>query len=84
MGLHRQGVQRFVNEMAKEGIAQFQRIPHHKRAHHVLLTAKGRNILDAAIALQIPWVNALSKGLKPKDIATAKSVIDRIKTRLEQ
>jgi len=84
MGLHRQGVQRIVNEMAKEGIVEFQQNPHHKRAQHVLLTVKGRQVFDAAIALQIPWVNALSKGLKPKDIATAKRVIDQLKTGLEQ
>ncbi len=84
MGLHRQGVQRIVNEMAKEGIVEFQQNPHHKRAQHVLLTAKGREVFDAAMALQIPWVNALSEGLKPKDIATAKRVIDRLKTGLEQ
>ncbi len=84
MGLHRQGVQRIVNEMAKEGIVEFQRNPHHKRAHHVLLTVKGQKVFDAAMALQIPWVNGLSKGLKPKDIVTAKRVIDLLKARLEQ
>lgn len=84
MGLHRQGVQRIVNELANEGLLEFTPNPHHKRAHFVLLTAKGREVFDAAIALQTPWVNALSDGLKPRDIAAAKRVIDLLKTRLEQ
>jgi DNA-binding MarR family transcriptional regulator len=84
MGLHRQGIQRIANELEAEGIVEFQPNPHHKRAHHVLLTSKGRTLFEAALALQVPWVNALSSGLKPKDIAIAKSMIDQLKTRLEQ
>lgn len=84
MGLHRQGVQRIVNELEAEGIIQFQTNPHHKRAHLVLLTVKGQKLFDAALALQVPWANALSKGLEAKDIAAAKNVIDQLKARLEQ
>lgn len=84
LGLHRQGIQRIVNELETEGIVKFQPNPHHKRAHLVLLTAKGRKLFEAAHALQVPWVNALSSDLKPKDIATTKSVIDQLKRRLEQ
>lgn len=83
MGLHRQGVQRIVNELEAEGIVEFQPNPHHKRAHLVLLTKKGQELFEAAIALQVPWVNALASGLKPRDIATAQGVIDQLKARLE-
>lgn len=83
MGLHRQGIQRIANDLEAEGIVDFRPNPHHKRAHLVVLTPKGQELFEAAIALQIPWVNELSGGLKPKDIATAKSVIDQLKTRLE-
>ena len=84
MGLHRQGIQRIVNELKTEGIVEFRPNPHHKRAHLVCLTKKGRKLFEAAIALQVPWVNAVSSGLKLKDIATAKSVIDQLKLRVEQ
>lgn len=84
MGLHRQGIQRIVNELEAEGIVEFQSNPHHKRAHLVCLTAKGQQLFEAALALQVPWVNSLSSGLKPSDIATAQSVIGHLKTRLEQ
>ena len=84
MGVHRQGVQRIVNEMEKEGIVEFQPNPHHKRAHLVLLTAKGQRLFEAALARQIPWANELSKGLSPDDIATAQEVIDLLRSRLQE
>lgn len=83
MGLHRQGVQRIVNDLEAEGIVAFRPNPHHKRAHLVVLTSKGQNLFEAAHALQIPWVNALSDGLKPEDIAMAQGLINQLKTRLE-
>ncbi|RLK08393.1 MarR family winged helix-turn-helix transcriptional regulator [Ruegeria conchae] len=84
MGVHRQGVQRIINELSKEGIVEFQSNPHHKRAHLVVMTPKGQELYEAAIAKQVPWVNELSEGLSPDDIATAQNVVDRLKSRLEE
>lgn len=84
MGLHRQGIQRIVNELESEGIVEFQPNPHHKRAHLVCLTKKGQELFEKASALQIPWVNTLSEGLSLKEIAAAKSVMNQLKSRLEQ
>ena len=84
MGLHRQGIQRIVNELKAEGIVAFQPNPHHKRAQLVLLTPKGKKLYESALALQVPWVNALADGLSPKDIASAQHVIEQLKSRLEQ
>lgn len=84
MGVHRQGVQRIINELSKEDIVEFQPNPHHKRAHLVVMTRKGQELYEAAIAKQIPWVNELSEGLSSNDIATAQQVIARLKTRLEE
>ncbi len=84
MGVHRQGVQRIVNEMEKEGIVKFQPNPHHKRAQLVVLTSKGQKLFEEAIALQIPWVNDLSEGLSPNDIATTQEVIGLLKARLQE
>ncbi len=84
MGLHRQGIQRIANELEAEGIVEFKPNPHHKRAHLVQLTSKGQKLFEAAHALQVPWVNALSDGLGPQEITAAKNVIEQLKTRLEQ
>ncbi len=84
MGVHRQGVQRIVNELHKEGIVEFRPNPQHKRAQLVLLTTKGADLFQAAIALQVPWVNDLSDGLSEDDIATAQKVVNILKTRLQE
>ncbi|MFD3191989.1 MarR family winged helix-turn-helix transcriptional regulator [Sedimentitalea sp. HM32M-2] len=84
MGVHRQGVQRIVNELKKDGIVEFQPNPHHKRAHLVVLTKKGQSLFQAALALQIPWINALSDGLSSNDIETTQKVVTHLKTRLEE
>ncbi|SPH20202.1 Transcriptional activatory protein BadR [Ascidiaceihabitans donghaensis] len=84
MGVHRQGVQRIVNEMHKEGIIGFEPNPHHKRAHLVVLTQKGKTLYEAAILRQNPWVNELSTGLSLDDLMTAQKVIDLLRTRLEE
>jgi len=84
MGVHRQGVQRIVNELNKEGIVAFEPNPHHKRAHLVVLTEKGKDLYEAALAKQIPWVNELSEGLSTDDMATAQQVIGLLRARLEE
>ena len=84
MGVHRQGVQRIVNELEKEGIVEFQTNPHHKRAHLVLLTPEGKKLFEMALTLQAPWVNAISSGLEKKDITVAKTVIDELTSRIEE
>lgn len=84
MGVHRQGVQRIANELEQEGIIEFRPNPHHKRAQLVVLTAKGQNLFEAAIALQVPWVNNLSKGLSADDIRISQEVIGLLKTRLQE
>ena len=83
MGHHRQGVQRIINDLNKEGIVEFKPNPHHKRAHLVILTPKGQRLFDAAMAKQIPWVNKLSSGLKEKDIETTRVLVELLKERLE-
>ena len=84
MGVHRQGVQRIVNELEKEGIVEFKPNPHHKRAHLVVLTSEGQKLFEAALELQTPWVNALADGLTAEKIANARSVVGQITSRLEK
>ena len=84
MGLHRQGVQRIVNELVKEGLVAFQPNPHHRRANLVVLTARGREIYDQADRLQIPWVNALSEGIEAGAIGSAIRTLQMLRKRLER
>ncbi len=49
LGANRQNVQRIVNDLAQDGLVVFEPNPHHRRAHLVVLTEKGRQAFDAAI-----------------------------------
>ena len=84
MGLHRQGVQRIVNELEKEGLVEFRPNPHHRRANLVVLTSRGREIYEQADRLQTPWVDALSEGIAADDIVLATRVIQSLRKRLEE
>jgi DNA-binding MarR family transcriptional regulator len=83
MGANRQNVQRIINELEKEGWVVFAPNPHHRRASLVVLTEKGRQVFDAAMRLQIPWINQLSNGLPVEDIKTTHKVIMAIREKLE-
>jgi DNA-binding MarR family transcriptional regulator len=84
MGLTRQGVQRIVNDLRRQGLIEFKPNPHHRRAKLVALTAKGREAYGDAIDLQVPWVNALASGLKPQQIAAARRLLETLRRRLER
>jgi hypothetical protein len=47
------------------------------------LTEKGRQVFDAAMRLQAPWINRLSEGLLVKDIQTMHRVIVALRKKLE-
>lgn len=83
MGANRQNVQRIVNDLEKEGLVAFRPNPHHRRAHLVILTDKGKQTYQDAMRLQAPWVNELSEGLRVEDIETTRSVMSALRGRLE-
>ena len=83
MGLNRQGVQRIVNEMRDDGLIELHPNPHHRRAHLVVLTKRGKDAFEAATRLQVPWVNGLAEGASPKDLATTQRVVAALCERLE-
>jgi DNA-binding MarR family transcriptional regulator len=82
LGANRQNVQRIVNDLERDGLVAFETNPHHRRAQLVVLTAKGRQIYDAAGRLQIPWVNGVSDGLSVKEIEAAHRVMSALRDRL--
>jgi DNA-binding MarR family transcriptional regulator len=84
MGLHRQGVQRIVNELVAEGIVVLEENPHHRRAKLVRLTKKGEGLFEAASRRQKPWAKRLAKGLPPKTIAAAHDLLKTLRERLER
>src|SRR5690606_11372954 len=83
LGANRQNVQRIVNDLHKEGIVVFEPNPHHKRAHLVVLTGKGRRAYEAALGVYYPKAQELAEGLSLEEIRTAHRVVATLRDRLE-
>jgi DNA-binding MarR family transcriptional regulator len=83
MGANRQNVQRIVNDLEEVGLVAFEPNPHHRRAQLVVLTEKGKQVFDAAMRLQAPWVNGLSEGLSVKDVETTHRVMLALRDKLD-
>ena len=83
LGAARQNVQRIVNDLQRDGLVTFETNPHHRRAQLVVLTEKGRHAFEAAMRLQLPWVNGLADGLSIKDLESTSRVVSTLRGRLE-
>jgi DNA-binding MarR family transcriptional regulator len=82
MAANRQNVQRIVNDLAREAFVNFAPNPHHRRASLVLLTDKGRQAYEQAMALQAPWVDRLTEGLALADVEALQRVLSVLRGRL--
>jgi len=78
LGVTRQAVQRIVNELALEGVVALQSNPHHKRAQLVVLTDRGQELFEQALALQRPWAAGLAQGLTGSQVAAACDALDAL------
>ena len=83
LGANRQNVQRIINDLHHEGFVVFQPNPHHKRAHLVVLTDKGRHAFEAAIDAYNPRVDALAADFAVEDLKIANRVMAMLRDRLE-
>ena len=83
LGANRQNVQRIINDLRSEELVAFEANPHHRRAQLVVLTDKGRQTFEAAMRLQVPWVNDVSDGFSLKDIEAAHRFVTALRKRLE-
>lgn len=83
LGANRQNVQRIVNDLEKDGLVAFQPNPHHRRAQLVVLTEKGRDTYDAAIAVYDPQAAALAQGISMQDLMVAQRVLQMLREKLE-
>ncbi len=83
LGANRQNVQRIVNDLHKEGIVVFEPNPHHKRAHLVVLTDKGRRVYGAALGVYYTKAEKLAESRSLEEIRTAHRVVATLRDRLE-
>jgi DNA-binding MarR family transcriptional regulator len=84
MGLARQSVQRIADELVRNGVLILQENPNHKRAPMLVLTARGRQTFKGVTFRQVPWVNALARGVPVGDLRVAIQVLRRLEQQLEE
>ncbi|WP_158818538.1 MarR family winged helix-turn-helix transcriptional regulator [Methylocapsa sp. S129] len=78
LGLARQGVQRLADLIEADGLARYEDNPAHLRAKLLVLTPKGRKVLDAIKARQAVWANALGAELGENRLREAGVVLSRV------
>ena len=83
LGANRQNVQRIVNDLQRMEFLSFETNPRHRSAQLVVLTARGKQAYEAAMALQAPWVNQVTHGLDLKDLEAFQRVLLSLRGRLE-
>lgn len=84
MRMSRQGVQRIVNELHKEGLIEFEPNPHHARAHLVVLTKRGAAVFETAIQRQERWMLSFRDALTDEELADAMSTMITIRENVEK
>ena len=78
LGVTRQAVQRLADLLEADGLAAYADNPAHLRAKLLVLTPRGREILDAIRARQTVWANALGAEIGAEDLRKARAVLDRM------
>ncbi len=84
MGLARQGVQRIINDLSKQGLVSSSPNIDHKRAPLFSLSDKGEQVMDKINAAQADWVNALSDGLSSKEITRSLDLLKVVRERTKK
>jgi DNA-binding MarR family transcriptional regulator len=83
LGMSRQNVQRIVNDLRGLRFTTFATNPQHRRAQLVVVTEKGREVYEAAMSLQAPWVNKISEDLTTRDLRAFERVLLSMREKLE-
>lgn len=83
MGQSRQGVQRLVNKMSKEGLLASQPNPLHKRAKLITLTTAGRDVYGKVSKKQIPWANNIAENMESSNLQATLSVVKALRAKME-
>jgi len=83
MGLARQGVQRIINDLQKQGLVSSSRNIDHKRAPLFSLSSNGERIIAEINAAQAIWINNLSGGLSSREITRSLELLQAVRKQLE-
>lgn len=82
LGISRQAVQRTVNELVDEGLAQVVANPDHRTAGLLKLTDHGRDVLNRITARATDVHRELFADLPPADLARTRTTLRTLLTRI--
>jgi DNA-binding MarR family transcriptional regulator len=74
----RQAVQRMADELAEQALIEFVENPTHRRAKLARLTAKGKKLMDEAMAAELRWAGRLARNFGEREVEIARDVIRRL------
>jgi DNA-binding MarR family transcriptional regulator len=84
MGLTRQSVQQSADALEADGLISYSANPHHRRAKLMVLTPKGRQVLDYVQQRHAEWANQVSQSLALDELRAALALLQRARESLER
>ena len=82
MGISRQGAQKQIHRLVKEGLLNPFANPAHKRSPRYGLTEHGVQLVVELETTQADWVNELAAAIPAQDLEIARCVLERLTERL--
>jgi len=82
MGITRQGVQKQVNVMVKEGLLTLHPNSGHKKSPFIALSKLGAQVYKKVDRLQTDWANRLATGISSKDLQVTLRTLETVRERL--
>ncbi|QKE39812.2 MarR family winged helix-turn-helix transcriptional regulator [Ferrovum myxofaciens] len=83
MGITRQGAQKQLNKLEKEGFFEQHRNPRHERSPFYALTELGNRTISETMTLQKIWANGLVAGLTLQDLNNTLQMLNVVFERLD-
>ena len=83
MGITRQGAQKQLNTLEKEGFLVQLKNPRHERSPLYAPTKLGTQTISATMSLQKAWANKLSAGLSLQDLRSTLETLNAVYVELD-
>jgi DNA-binding MarR family transcriptional regulator len=83
MGITRQSVQRIADILNSEGLAYFIENKEHKKSKLLILTSKGKKVMDSIQKVQILWANKMGKKIGNSILKNAIRELEKIEEIVE-